>query len=78
MDGLDEDLHAIDLLERFVSMQDAHTEPYLINAIALVEAALVWYNATGQKPCVGSATIGGRPDTKTKAWAKRKWENIYA
>ena len=47
MDGLDEDLHAIDLLERFVSMQDAHTEPYLINAIALVEAALVRYNATG-------------------------------
>ena len=76
MDGLDEDLHAIELLERFVSMQDAHTEPYLINAIALVEAALVRYNATGQKPFIGSATIGARPDAKTKAWAKRKFEKL--
>ena len=52
-----------------------HT-PYLINAIALVEAALVRCNATGQKPFVSLATIGGRPDAKTKAWAKRKWEKI--
>ena len=72
VDGLDSDIHAIDMLERLSSLTDAQTEPYIQNAIKLVTAALVKYNATGDKPYIGPAYMSVRPDAQTRKWAKQK------
>ena len=72
IDGLEQDLDNLELVERLSFVDNAKNEAYISHALTLLAASMVKYSAGSRKPSVHSSILTARPSTELQCWAKKK------